>query len=86
MMTRELALEFSQYGITVNGVSPGAIRTDINREVLSDAEYEAKVIGKIPARRIGVPDDVSKTVVFLASEDARYITGTSILVDGGLNL
>jgi len=86
LMMRELALEYSRFGITVNNVAPGAIRTDINREVLSDPAYEAKVISKIPAGFIGMPEDVSKMVVFLASDEARYITGAVILIDGGLGL
>ena len=86
MMTRELAAAWSVHGITVNGVAPGAIRTDINREVLADPAYEAKVAAKIPARRIGEPDDVAGAVVFLASDEARYITGATVFVDGGLGL
>ncbi|MBD3265788.1 glucose 1-dehydrogenase [bacterium] len=86
LMMREMAVEFSQYGITINNIAPGAIRTDINRDVLADPAYEAKVINKIPSRFIGEPEDVAKTAVFLASEDSRYITGTSIFIDGGMQL
>lgn len=86
LMMRELALEYSQFGITINNVAPGAIRTDINRQVLSDPAYEAKVISRIPAGFIGLPEDVSKMVVFLASDEARYITGATIVIDGGLSL
>ncbi len=86
MMTRELALEYSPFGITVNAIAPGAIRTDINREVLADPQYEAKVIARIPAGRIGEPDDVARVAVFLAGDDARYVTGASLVVDGGWSL
>jgi len=86
LMMRELALEYSRFGITVNNIAPGAIRTDINREVLADPDYEAKVVAKIPAGFIGRPEDVSGLVVFLASEAARYITGASLFIDGGLSL
>lgn len=86
MMMRELALEYSRYGITVNNVAPGAIRTDINRQVLSDPAYEAKVLARIPAGFIGEPADVAPLVVFLASDAARYVTGATLLVDGGLSL
>ncbi|WKN42779.1 SDR family NAD(P)-dependent oxidoreductase [Tunicatimonas pelagia] len=86
MMTRELAHEFSQYGITVNNIAPGAIRTDMNKKVLSDPAYEQKVLAKIPARFIGQPHDVAKLAAFLATDDARYITGATYLVDGGLAL
>lgn len=86
LLVRELALEYSRYGVTVNNVAPGAIRTDINRQVLSDPAYEAKVIGRIPSGFIGQPEDVAHLVVFVASEEARYITGATLLIDGGLSL
>lgn len=86
LLMRELALEYSRFGITVNNVAPGAIRTDINRKVLSDPAYEAKVTGRIPVGFIGVPEDVAHLVAFVASEEARYITGTTLFIDGGLSL
>ncbi|NLE38242.1 MAG: glucose 1-dehydrogenase [Pirellulaceae bacterium] len=86
MMMREFAREYGPFGITVNNVAPGAIRTDINREVLSDPEFEAKVIDRIPSRFIGTPDDVAPLVAFLVSDEARYINGTTIFVDGGLSV
>lgn len=86
LLVRELALEYSRFGITVNNVAPGAIRTDINRKVLSDPAYEAKVTGRIPVGFIGVPEDVAHLVAFVASEEARYITGTTLFIDGGLSL
>ena len=86
MMTRELAFELSRFGVTINNVAPGAVRTDINREVLADPAYEAKVVAKTPARIIGEPEDVSRAVVFLAAEEARFITGASFFVDGGIGL
>ena len=86
MMMRELALVYGPFGVTVNNVCPGAIRTDINREVLADPAYEAKVTAKIPARFIADPQDVAALVTFLASPMARYITGASLFVDGGLSL
>ena len=86
LMMREMARDYSRYGITVNNVCPGAIRTDINRQVLSDPEYEAKVIARIPAGFIGEPADVAHLVTYLASDAARYITGASLYIDGGLSL
>lgn len=86
MMTRELALEFSQFGITINNIAPGAIRTDINRAVLADPEYEARVIAKTPARLIGDPYDIARAVTFLADPASRFITGTTLFIDGGLTL
>jgi len=86
LMVRELALEYGRYGVTVNNVAPGAIRTDINRQVLSDPAYEAKVTARIPAGFIGQPEDVAHLVAFVASDEARYITGATLLIDGGLSL
>ena len=84
LMMREMAKSYSRYGITINNVCPGATRTDINREVLADPAYEAKVVAKIPAGFIAEPEDIAPTVTFLASDEARYITGASIFIDGGL--
>ncbi len=84
LMMREMAKSYSRYGITINNVCPGATRTDINREVLSDPAYEAKVIEHIPAGFIADPEDIAPTVTFLASDAARYMTGASIFIDGGL--
>lgn len=84
MMMREMAKSYSRFGITINDVCPGATRTDINREVLSDPQYEARVIERIPAGFIAEPEDIAPIVTFLASDAARYITGASIFVDGGL--
>ena len=86
MMMREMAVEFSKFGLTINNIAPGAIRTDMNKAVLSDAAYEQKVIANIPAGFIGLPEDIAGAAVFLASDYARYITGSSLYVDGGLVL
>ncbi len=86
MMTCEHAKEFGMYGITVNSVAPGAIRTDLNRKVLEDPAYEEMVLRNIPAKFIAEPYDIAGVVVFLTSEEARYINGASIRVDGGLAL
>ena len=84
LMMREMAKSYSHFGITINNVCPGATRTDINRKVLADPVYEAKVIARIPAGFIAEPEDIAPTVTFLASDAARYITGASIFIDGGL--
>ncbi len=85
-MTREHAREFGLYGITVNSIAPGAIRTDLNRKVLEDPAYEARVVKNIPAGYIGEPTDISGLVVFLTTEAARYINGSALYADGGLAL
>ena len=86
MMMKSLALELAEFGIQVNAVSPGAILTDMNRKSLTDPDRLSRLLTRIPMGRIGEPRDVGGSVVFLASEDADYITGTTIYVDGGLLL
>jgi glucose 1-dehydrogenase len=86
MLTKSLALELAEYDISVNGLAPGAILTDLNRHVLEDETARARVTAMIPQRRIGTPDDIVGSAIFLASDDAAYITGTTLFVDGGLLL
>ncbi len=84
MLCRNLAIELAPYNISINNVAPGAIETPINTKLLNDKEKLAELLSNIPMRRLGKPADVSGAVVFLASDDADYITGTTIFVDGGL--
>ena len=84
MLCRNLAIELAPYTITVNNVAPGAIETPINTKLLNDKEKLADLLSNIPLGRLGKPADVAGAVVFLASADADYITGTTIFVDGGL--
>jgi glucose 1-dehydrogenase len=86
MLTREMALELARYNINVNCVAPGAIATPMNQDLLDSPEKMARVVARIPRGRIGTPEDVARAVLFLASEDADYITGSVIYVDGGLSL
>ncbi|MEW6276454.1 MAG: glucose 1-dehydrogenase [Bacillota bacterium] len=86
MLTRDMALELARYKINVNCVAPGAIATPMNQDLLDSPEKMARVVAGIPWGRIGTPDDVARAVLFLASEDADYITGSVIYVDGGLSL
>jgi 3-oxoacyl-[acyl-carrier protein] reductase len=82
---RAAALEFAPYGITVNGIEPGNILTE-NVQAERSAEYIRSMAESIPLGRFGTLRDVANAVLFLASDDASYITGTTIVVDGGQTL
>lgn len=84
MMTRNLAIELAPLGITINNIAPGAVETPINRKLLNDPKLLNALLENIPLKRLGQPGDVAGTAAFLASTDADYITGTTIIVDGGL--
>ncbi|WP_019569652.1 MULTISPECIES: glucose 1-dehydrogenase [unclassified Thioalkalivibrio] len=86
MLVRSLAQEMAHLGIRVNGVSPGAIRTAINREAWSDPEAEATLRTLIPYDRVGDPDDVAAAVLWLSSDASDYVNGTTLYVDGGMSL
>jgi glucose 1-dehydrogenase len=84
MMTRNLSIELAPLGITINNIAPGAIETPINTALLHDAEKLKALLANIPLNRLGKPADVASAVAFLASSDADYITGTTLVIDGGL--
>jgi glucose 1-dehydrogenase len=85
-LTRTLALEYAGRGIRVNGVGPGATITPINRAWVDDPKKRAQVEEHIPMRRAGTADEMAGVTAFLASDDAAYITGQTLFVDGGLTL
>jgi glucose 1-dehydrogenase len=85
-LTRTLALEYASRGIRVNGVGPGATVTPINRAWIDDPEKRRAVEEHIPMQRAGDSDEMAGVTCFLASDDAAYITGQTIFVDGGLTL
>jgi len=77
-MTKTVAAEVARKGITVNAVAPGYIATDMTTDVIEAAA------GLVPARRAGTPDEVAACIRFLASDEASYVTGSTLVVDGGL--
>jgi glucose 1-dehydrogenase len=85
-LTRTLALEYAAKGIRVNGIGPGATVTPINRAWIDDPEKRRQVEEHIPMQRAGDADEMAGVTAFLASDDAAYITGQTIFVDGGLTL
>jgi glucose 1-dehydrogenase len=86
MLVKSLALELAEHHIFVNGISPGAILTDMNRAHLTDPSRRERLLANIPLKRIGDPGDIVGAAVFLASAESDYVTGTTIYVDGGLLL
>ncbi len=84
MLCRDLALELAKYRINVVNVAPGAIKTPINQKTLDDPEKKSALQHEIPLGRVGEPEEVAKLVTYLASDQASYITGTTIVIDGGL--
>jgi NAD(P)-dependent dehydrogenase (short-subunit alcohol dehydrogenase family) len=82
-MTKGLALEWAKYNIQVNAVAPGYVVTPMNEKDLRDDKIYKHVTSKIPMRRLGQIEDIAGSVVFLASEAANYVTGTTLAVEGG---
>jgi glucose 1-dehydrogenase len=85
-MTKTLALEYADRGIRVNGIAPGATITPINKAWTEDPEKQAEVEKHIPMKRPGTSEEMAAAAAFLASDDAAYITGQTLYIDGGLTL
>ena len=80
---RALALELAAEKITVNGISPGVCDTEINTPLMQNPELRAQFLAKIPVGRFGEPEEIAKLALYLCSEDAGFITGTDVVIDGG---
>lgn len=80
-LTREMAHDYAPHGIRVNAIAPGEIKTDI-----LSPDTEARIVPNIPLRRVGTPEEVAKVIFFLCSEDASYITGVEVPINGGQHL
>jgi gluconate 5-dehydrogenase len=84
-LTMSLADDWGPHGITVNCLAPGWFRTEQNKVMYEDKDWVAYLSDRIPVKRPGRPDDLDSTVVFLAAESSRYITGQILLIDGGIS-
>jgi len=84
-LTMSLADDWGKHGITVNCLAPGWFRTEQNKMLYEDKEWAEYLVDRIPVKRAGRPHDLDGAVVFLASEASRYITGQTLLVDGGIS-
>ena len=85
-MMQSMAQELAPHKIRVNSIAPGAIKTPINRDAWDTPEAEAKLLELIPYQRLGDPADIGKAAVWMASDAADYVTGTTLIVDGGMTL
>ena len=86
LMMKSIAQEVAPYRIRVNSICPGAIRTPINTDAWATPEAYNSLMTLIPYKRIGEPEDIGRVAVFLVSDQADYISGASIFVDGGMTL
>lgn len=84
MMMRTIAVELAPHQITVNNIGPGAIFTPIDKEVEEDPDLNAQILAEIPLGRWGQPSDVAQLAVYLCSDAAAYVTGSTYFVDGGM--
>ncbi len=84
-LTMSLADDWGKFGITVNCLAPGWFKTSQNKVMYEDKEWVEYLSDRIPMKRPGAPDDLDSAVVFLAAESSRYVTGQTLLVDGGIS-
>ncbi len=82
-LTRSMAIELAPYQINVNAILPGAVETDMNRDKLADPQWRAEVLKRFPLGRIGTLKDIASAALYLASDESDWMTGQSLVVDGG---
>lgn len=85
-MVQNLAPLIAPYGITINNVAPGVVETPRNDEVLSDPSFKEVIVKKIPCGYVATPSDIAPAILLLASDEGRYITGSDLIIDGGMHL
>ena len=85
-LTKNMALDYAPEGIRVNAVCPGFVRTGMTSRLFADAERERRIAAMHPLGRLATPEDIARAVLFLASDDAAYITGQALAVDGGFTV
>jgi len=85
-LTQALAAEFGPSGVRVNAILPGAVDTDMYRTMNNTAEAQAFITGLHALKRVAKPEEVARSVLYLASDDSAFVTGTAALVDGGASL
>ncbi|MEO6350996.1 MAG: glucose 1-dehydrogenase [Candidatus Limnocylindrales bacterium] len=85
-LTRTLALELAEDGITANNLAPGMVLTPFNQEAVDDPKVRKEQVQSIPMKRAAEPEEIARLAVFLASDDARYVTGATYVMDGGLSM
>lgn len=84
MLTRTIAVELAKYGITVNNIGPGAVYTPIDADIEAQPEVEKALMAEIPLNRWGKPEEIAGLAVYLASDEASYVTGSTYFIDGGM--
>jgi glucose 1-dehydrogenase len=84
MLMRTIAVELASYNITVNNIAPGAVDTPMDAPLKEDANQMQKLLSEIPLRRMGKPEEVASLAVYLASDAASYVTGSTFVIDGGM--
>jgi NAD(P)-dependent dehydrogenase (short-subunit alcohol dehydrogenase family) len=85
-LVQHLAVEWARYGITVNAIAPGYFETEMPAAVLGDPDLRSRVLGRIPLRRIGRPEEIGPLVVYLVSPESGFVTGAIVRIDGGQSL